>query len=100
MLAELLVVAAKQRGSFVACGVDGPALEATRGRQVYEVIDLTIVVSVRPREAETPEPRGRRYEVIALSKNTNGDTVSTETADDRQPNRRAADDDRSSAALA
>jgi hypothetical protein len=100
MSAELFVVSAEQRCGFVACGKDGPAFEATRGRQVYEVIDLTIVVSVRPRQAETPEPRCRRYEVIAFPKNTNGDTVTTKTADDRQTNRRTANDDRSSPAVA
>jgi hypothetical protein len=100
MPAELFVVSAKQRCSFVTCGIEGPAFEATHGRQVHEVTDLTIVVAPRPRQAEAAEARCRRYEVIPFSKNTDGDAVSTETPDDRQANRRTADNDRAGAAVA
>jgi hypothetical protein len=66
MLTQQLVVSAQQGCRFVACGVEGPPREATRYREVDEVIDLTIAVSAWPRQAETAEARCRRNEVIAF----------------------------------
>jgi hypothetical protein len=99
MLAQLFVVSAKQRCGFIASGVEGPAFKATGSCQISEVIDLTIVVSVRPRQAETAEARCGRYEVVAFPQDTDGDAVSTETTNDRQTDRRTADDDRSGAGV-